>query len=101
MTLKLARPITCTTGLRKTKRSWTVSFRYLSNILSILSTGSQRPEDKEQVVEALVQQFCDHIEDVIDLYPFAQRINADQPAGTVFECIDSVLVQPLSEQPQI
>lgn len=40
-----------------------------------------------------------HVEDLVEYYPMGQHVNADQDPLTVFECLESMLVNPLPKQP--
>ncbi|XP_046844873.1 adenylate kinase 8-like [Xenia sp. Carnegie-2017] len=54
------------------------------------------PEDQEERVIDRFLTYHDHIEDVTDFYErIVQHINADQDPHTVFECIESMIVNPL------
>ena len=56
----------------------------------------QHPADQEERVIKRFLTYHEHIEDVTDFYErIVQHINADQDPHTVFECIESMIVNPL------
>ncbi|XP_065068718.1 adenylate kinase 8-like [Rhopilema esculentum] len=53
------------------------------------------PEDEESEVLARLSEYQAHHEDLQDNFREGQRVNADQDLQTVFECIESIIVNPL------
>lgn len=56
--------------------------------------GSQHPKDVEDDVRQRLSAFYAYAEEIADFYQDAQHINADQDPHTVFECVESMLVNP-------
>ncbi len=56
------------------------------------------PVDTEEEVRKRLGQFAAYAEEIQDFYLDAQHINADQDPHTVFECIESMVVDPLPKQ---
>ncbi|KAL5012337.1 hypothetical protein ScPMuIL_010888 [Solemya velum] len=57
-----------------------------------------RPSDCDQEVRKRLSQYHAYIEEIADYYSDAQHINADQDPHTVFECIESMIVNPLPKR---
>ncbi|KAH3886530.1 hypothetical protein DPMN_010541 [Dreissena polymorpha] len=55
----------------------------------------QHPSDTEDSVRQRLAQYHTYVEEIADYYVDAQHINADQDPHTVFECIESMVVNPL------
>merc|ERR1719402_512038 len=53
------------------------------------------PVDEESAVLERCRDYYANIEDMLEYYTEAQRINADQDLQMVFECIETVVVNPL------
>ena len=53
------------------------------------------PADGADDVRAQLSTYEARADELAECYEGAQRINADQDAHTVFECIESALVNPL------
>ena len=57
---------------------------------------NQHPEDQEDRVTERFLAYQEHIEDITEYYEhLAQHINADQDPHTVFEYLESMIVNPL------
>ena len=56
------------------------------------------PCDEEEAVRKRLAEFATYREELSDFYVDAQHINADQDPHTVFECIESMVVNPLPKQ---
>ena len=56
------------------------------------------PKDTEEEVRKRLAQFHAYSEELNDFYEDAQHINADQDPHTVFECIESMVVNPLPKR---
>ena len=56
------------------------------------------PSDSEEAVRHRMSQWNAYCEELEDMYPDAQRVNADQDPHTVFECIESMLVNQLPKR---
>ncbi len=59
----------------------------------------QHPRCTEEGVLKRVETYNSYVEDLVDYYSWGQHINADQDPLTVFECLESALVNPLPNQP--
>lgn len=57
-----------------------------------------RPSDSGTEVRKRLSQYHAYIEEIADYYGNAQHINADQDPHTVFECIESMIVNPLPKR---
>ncbi|WAR01696.1 KAD8-like protein [Mya arenaria] len=55
----------------------------------------QQPSDTEDAVRQRLAQYHTYVEEIADFYLDAQHVNADQDPHTVFECIESMVVNPL------
>jgi len=55
----------------------------------------QHAKDTEQAVRQRLAQYNTYEEEISDYYTEAQHVNADQDPHTVFECIESMVVNPL------
>lgn len=59
----------------------------------------QHPDDQEDRVTERFLAYQEHVEDIADYYErCAQHINADQDPHTVFEYIESMIVNPLPKK---
>ena len=56
------------------------------------------PKDQEEDVQKRLAQYHAYSEEINDYYMDAQHINADQDPHTVFECIESMTVNPIPAQ---
>ena len=58
-----------------------------------------RPADSEDAVRKRLAQYNAYAEELDEYYTdTAQHVNADQDPHTVFECIESMIVNPLPKQ---
>ncbi|XP_033099160.1 adenylate kinase 8-like [Anneissia japonica] len=55
----------------------------------------RHPDDSDEAVQQRLSAYNAYIEELTDFYKRAQHINADQDPHTVFECIESMLVNQL------
>ena len=55
----------------------------------------QHPNFTEAKVMARVELYNGFVDELVDYYTWGQHINADQDPLTVFECLESILVNPL------
>lgn len=55
-------------------------------------------KDEEEKVKSRLSQYHAYVEELADLYTQGQQINADQDPHTVFECIESMIVNPLPKK---
>ncbi len=55
----------------------------------------QHSDDEESEVLSRISAYQAHLEDIQECYEEAQKINADQDLQTVFECIESIVVNQL------
>ena len=55
----------------------------------------QHPEDEETNVLARISEYQAHYDDLKEYYIHGQRVNADQDLQTVFECVESIIVNPV------
>jgi adenylate kinase len=55
----------------------------------------KHPSDTEEEVRKRLSQYHAYVEEIADFYTDAQHVNADQDPHTVFECIESMVVNPL------
>ena len=56
----------------------------------------QSPKDVESAVNDRMAQYQTYIEEIGEYYEESgQHINADQDIHTVFECIESIIVNPI------
>ena len=53
------------------------------------------PKDTEEQVMKRLTQYTAYVEELADYYQEGQHLNADQDPHTVFECIESMIVNPL------
>ena len=58
----------------------------------------QHPHDTDQRVSQRLEVYREFVEDLTDIYEWGQHVNADQDPLTVFEVIESLLVNPLPLQ---
>ncbi|KAK3087522.1 hypothetical protein FSP39_006998 [Pinctada imbricata] len=56
------------------------------------------PKDSENQVKQRLAQYNAYVEELSDFYTDAQHVNADQDPHTVFECIESRIVNPLPKK---
>lgn len=55
----------------------------------------QHPSDTDDTVRQKLAQYHAYVEEIADYYTEGQHVNADQDPHTVFECIESMIVNPL------
>ncbi len=48
---------------------------------------------------ARIASYNEYVDELVDYYTWGQHINADQDPLTVFECLESGLVNPLPKDP--
>ncbi|CAH1787369.1 unnamed protein product [Owenia fusiformis] len=60
----------------------------------------RHPKDSEENVRKRLSEFNTYMEEISDCYPDCQHINADQDPHTVFECIESMIVNPIPKRVQ-
>jgi adenylate kinase len=53
------------------------------------------PKDNDESVRKRLAQYHAYVEEIVDYYVDGQHINADQDPHTVFECVESMVVNPL------
>ena len=58
----------------------------------------QHPSDRDEIVRQKLAQYHAYVEEIADYYTEGQHVNADQDPHTVFECIESMIVNPLPKQ---
>ncbi|XP_066294250.1 adenylate kinase 8-like isoform X2 [Branchiostoma lanceolatum] len=58
----------------------------------------QHPKDEEEAVKKRLIEYHAYTEEIADFYETAMRINADQDPHTVFEFIESMIVNPLAKK---
>lgn len=56
------------------------------------------PKDTDEEVRKRLAQYHAYAEELNDFYEDSQHINADQDPHTVFECIESMVVNPLPKR---
>ena len=56
------------------------------------------PKDSEDAVRKRLMQYNAYTEEIADFYIDGQHINADQDPHTVFECIESMVVNPIPKR---
>lgn len=61
----------------------------------------QHPSDTEEHVQTLYNAFMEHAEDVLELYPSAQRLDGQLPVATVAELVDGAVVHPRNRDPAV
>lgn len=60
------------------------------------------PKDVESAVSSRIAQYQAYIEEIAEYYEeSAQHINADQDIHTVFECIESIIVNPIPTKNEV
>ncbi|XP_027049720.1 adenylate kinase 8-like [Pocillopora damicornis] len=60
------------------------------------------PKDVESAVNSRIAQYQAYIEEIAEYYEeSAQHINADQDIHTVFECIESIIVNPIPTKNEV
>ncbi|XP_069121761.1 adenylate kinase 8-like [Argopecten irradians] len=55
----------------------------------------KHPKDESEQVNKRLATYNAYVEEISDFYVDAQHVNADQDPHTVFECIESMIVNPL------
>lgn len=55
----------------------------------------QHPRNTEEAIMERVEVYNSYVEELMEYYSWAHHINADQDPLTVFECVESALVNPL------
>ncbi|XP_014668298.1 PREDICTED: adenylate kinase 8-like, partial [Priapulus caudatus] len=58
----------------------------------------QHPKDEKNDVSRQLQHYLSGREELAECYLQGQIVDADQPAHTVFECIESMMIRPLPRQ---
>lgn len=56
---------------------------------------TRHPKDESGEVHKRLGVYNAYMEEISDFYVDAQHVNADQDPHTVFECIESMIVNPL------
>ncbi|XP_046560875.1 adenylate kinase 8-like [Haliotis rubra] len=56
------------------------------------------PKDSDNEVRKRLAQYHAYIEEIADFYLDGQHVNADQDPHTVFECLESMIVNPLPKR---
>lgn len=56
------------------------------------------PKDSEDEVRKRLAQYHAYVEEIADFYLDGQHVNADQDPHTVFECLESMIVNPLPKR---
>ena len=59
---------------------------------------ARHPKDEPDAVGRRLAQYHLYTEEMSDCYTDAQRINADQDPHTVFECLESMTVNPIPKR---
>ena len=67
----------------------------------IKERSAQHPMDAEDTIKQRLSNYYAYAEEIADFYEDAQHINADQDPHTVFECVESMLVNPLPKRAQL
>ena len=63
---------------------------------SLSPSSFQSPKDIESAINDRIAQYQAYIEEIAELYEeTGQHINADQDIHTVFECVESIIVNPI------
>ena len=74
--------------------SISVPFTYLLTLYFV--TSWQSAKDVESAVNSRIADYQAYIEEIAEFYEESgQHINADQDIHTVFECIESIIVNPI------
>lgn len=58
----------------------------------------KHPKDGEDAVRQRLAEYSAYVEELADYYTEGQHVNADQDPHTVFECIESMIVNPLPKR---
>lgn len=58
----------------------------------------KHPKDGEDAVRRRLAEYSAYVEELADYYTEGQHVNADQDPHTVFECIESMIVNPLPKR---
>lgn len=58
----------------------------------------KHPKDGEDAVRQRLAEYSAYVEEIADYYTDGQHVNADQDPHTVFECIESMIVNPLPKR---
>lgn len=58
----------------------------------------KHPKDGDDAVRQRLAEYSSYVEEIADYYTEAQHVNADQDPHTVFECIESMIVNPLPKR---
>ncbi|XP_041369348.1 adenylate kinase 8-like [Gigantopelta aegis] len=66
--------------------------------LEVKERLEQHPTDNEDEVRRRLAMYHLEVEELGDLYVDGQHVNADQDPHTVFECLESVIVNPLPKR---
>lgn len=61
----------------------------------LFSLTLQHPHDTEEQVSQRLETYREFAQELEDVYQWGQHVNADQDPLTVFEVIESCLVNPL------
>ena len=73
-----------------------------SHVVNCVLTSYQSPKDVESAVNSRIAQYQAYIEEIAEYYEeSAQHINADQDIHTVFECIESIIVNPIPTKNEV
>ena len=73
-----------------------------SLVVNCVLTSYQSPKDVESAVNSRIAQYQAYIEEIAEYYEeSAQHINADQDIHTVFECIESIIVNPIPTKNEV
>lgn len=70
-----------------------------SPLLPSSPLSPQHPRDMEDRVSERLEFYNSCVEELVECYSWGQHVNADQDPLTVFECIESMLVNPLPKLP--
>ena len=65
----------------------------------IYSTSLQNPNDVEERVSMRIEKYKRIASSLAEFFQTAQHVNGDQDSHAVFECLDSLLVQPMINTP--
>ena len=73
-----------------------------SHGVNCVLTSYQSPKDVESAVNSRIAQYQAYVEEIAEYYEeSAQHINADQDIHTVFECIESIIVNPIPTKNEV
>ena len=72
----------------------------ISSLFTVYFVNSwQSEKDVESAVNSRIADYQAYIEEIAEYYEESgQHINADQDIHTVFECIESIIVNPIPRQ---